>query len=293
MYRNLNHFMTLAALADSGSFAGAARQLGLPTSTVSEHIAALERNLGLQLVIRTTRQSRLTEQGRRLAASAGQMTATVREIMAIADSEKSRPQGRLRVSLPFAFAADLIGPAVGRFCQLYPGISLEFEISNDVEDLIAGGFDLAVRIGPLADSSLIRRRIGSEPQLLVAARSYLAAQGTPAAPEDLAHHCLIGRRPQQTVPLEGPGGLLQLQFDARVAANDPKAMHAIVRGAGGIAMLPRFLIERDLADGALEVVLPAWRPLPIDMSIVHYGPSAANPRVDLFASFVVSELAAR
>ena len=293
MYRNLNHLVTFAALAETGSFAGAARRLNLPSSTVSEHIAALEKNLGLQLVVRNTRKSRLTESGRRLALDASRMVSVVEEAMAAVDADREHPQGKLRISLPFAFAADMIGPAVGRFARRHPGIELEFVVSNEVQDLIAGGFDMAVRIGKLTDSSLVRRSLGVEPQLLVAARSYLDVQGKPDSLEELSSHCVVGNRKRKTMLFDGPDGKVSIQVECRVIANDPKAIHAIVLGGGGIALLPRFLAEGRLADGSLEIVLPAYRAEAVEMSIVHYGPSSANPRVELFAAFVQSEIAER
>lgn len=290
MYRNLNHLATFAALAETGSFAAAARRLRLPSSTVSEHIAALERNLGLQLVIRTTRKCRLTDVGRQVAQGASRMVEAAEETMARVDAAVTRPAGKLRISLPFAFAAELIGPAVGRFAALYPGIRLEMRVSNEVDDLIAGGFDLAVRIGPLADSSLVRRKLGTEPQDLVASAGYLAGNGRPDRPADLAQHSLVGYRPEQTFTLTGPDGPEQVSFTAHVAANDPKTVLSIIRGDAGIGIVPRFLSGPGLKDGSLEVVLPQYRPAAAEMSIVHYGPAASNPRTELFARFLLSEM---
>ena len=290
MYRNLNHLATFAALAEAGSFAAAARRIGLPTSTVSEHIAALERNLGLQLVIRTTRASRLTEAGRQVAQGAARMVEAVEETMARVDAMAARPEGKLRISLHFAFASELAGPAVGRFAALYPGIQLEMIVSNEVEDLIAGGFDLAVRVGRLADSTLIRRSLGTEPQDLVASSVYLAANGRPDRLSDLAQHSLVGYRPHQTYTLTGSDGPEQVAFSARVSANDPKTLLSAILGGTGIGVIPRFLSARGLKDGRLEIVLPQYRPAPAEISIVHYGGTATNPRAELFASFLQAEM---
>lgn len=290
MYRNLNHLVTFAALAAAGSFAGAARRLGLPPSTVSEHIAALEKNLGVPLVVRTTRKSQLTAAGRRLAANAERMVLIVEEAMAALDAERGRPEGKLKISVPFAFAADLIGPAVGQFSQRYPGIQLEFVLSNEVQDLIGGGFDLAIRVGKLSDSSLIRRKLGTQPQFLVAARSYIDAEGAPSHLDDLTDHCVVGYVPRQSLTFHGPEGQVERTFECRVSANDPKTLAAIVRGGGGIAMLPRFLVQDGLADGTLEVLLPTYRPGSVDLSIVRHGSPVSNPRADLFARFVQEAL---
>ncbi len=290
IYRNLNHLATFAALAETGSFAAAARRLRLPTSTVSEHVAALEKNLGLQLVIRTTRRSRLTEAGQLLAQGAARMVAGVAETLAVVEAMVEKPTGTLRLSLPFAFAAEIVGPAVAHFAALYPGIRLDIFVSNQIEDLIAGGFDLAVRIGPLEDSSLIRRSLGTMPQDMVASPSYLAARGRPETPAGLAGHCIVGFRPSLTLTMRGPEGPVTVALDAQVAVNDPKTLVAVIRGGSGIGVVPRFLAQPGLDDGTLEILLPEFRLPPAEMSIVHYGPSAANPRADLFATFLQREM---
>ena len=293
IYRHLNHLATFAALAETGSFAGAARRLRLPTSTVSEHVAALERNLGLQLVIRTTRRNRLTDAGQVLAQGASRMMAEAAQTFAGIEALVDQPTGTLRLSLPFAFAADILGPAVGRFAALYPGIRLEISVSNQVEDLIAGGYDLAVRIGPLDDSSLMRRSLGTMPQDLVASSAYLASRGRPATPADLAHHCIVAIRPSPTLSLYGPDGPRTVSLEAQVAVNDPKTMVSVIRGGAGIGAVPRFLAQDGLADGTLEIVMPDHRLTPVDLSLVYYGTSAANPRTDLLASFLQTEMRER
>lgn len=288
--RNLNHLATFAALAETGSFAGAARRLRLPTSTVSEHVAALEKALGLQLVVRTTRQSRLTEAGQLLAQGAARMVAGVAETLAEVEALLDQPTGTLRLSLPFAFAAEIMGPAVARFAALFPGIRLDIHVSNQVEDLIAGGFDLAVRIGPLEDSSLIRRGLGTMPQDLVASPAYLAARGRPDSPAALAGHCIVGIRPTVTLSTRGPEGPATVTLDAQVAVNDPKTMAAVIRGGSGIGVVPRFLTQAALDDGSLEILFPEHRLPEAEMSIVFYGTGAASPRADLFASFLQAEM---
>lgn len=293
IHRHLNHLATFAALAETGSFAGAARRLRLPTSTVSEHIATLERNLGLQLVIRTTRRNRLTEAGQVLAQGAARVVAEATQTLAAVEALVDQPTGTLRLSLPFAFATDFLGPAVGRFAALYPGIRLEIGVSNQVEDLIAGGFDLAIRIGPLADSSLMRRSLGTLPQDLVASTAYLRSRGRPAVPADLASNCIVAVRPSPTLSLFGPDGPKTVELEAQVAVNDPKTMVEIIRGGARIGAVPRFLAADGLADGTLEIVMPDHRLTPVEISLVHYGTGAANPRADLFATFLQAEMRER
>lgn len=290
IHRNLNHLATFAALAETGSFAGAARRLRLPSSTVSEHIAALEKSIGLQLVMRTTRQNRLTEAGKILAHGAARMVAAAAETLAEVEAMVDQPTGTLRLSLPFAFAADIVGPAVARFAALYPGIRLEILVSNQIEDLIAGSFDLAVRVGPLDDSSLTRRSLGTMPQHLVASPAYLAARGRPVDLAALAGHCIIGFRPDISLSARGPEGPKTMSLSAQVAVNDPKTMVSIIQGGSGIGLVPRFLAMDGLESGRLEILLPDYQIAPAELSIVQYGSSAANPRAGLFADFLQSEM---
>ena len=244
-------------------------------------------------MIRTTRSNRLTDAGRILAQGAARMVAGVSETLAGVEALVDRPTGTLRLSLPFAFAADIVGPAVARFAALYPGIQLEIVVSNQVEDLIAGGFDLAVRIGPLEDSSLIRRSLGTMPMDLVASPAYLATRGRPDRLADLAAHCLVGIRPALSLSATGPGGPETVALEAQVAVNDPKTMVSILRGGGGVGVVPRFLAQAGLDDGSLEILLPQYRLPPAEMSVVSYGSGTANPRADLFATFLQAEMRGR
>jgi DNA-binding transcriptional LysR family regulator len=293
MLKHLNHLVTFAALAETGSFANAGRKLGLPPSTVTAHIAALEQSLGLQLVVRTTRQNRLTEQGNRLATDAQRMVAVVEEAMARIETDKAEPTGQLRVGVPFTFAADLIAPVIGRFAFRYPGIGIELVISGGRADLITEELDMAIRIGSLEDSSLRRRSLGSAQMVLVASRKYLDSNGRPETVQDLRNqnHFFAGFRRTNKLLLQGPEGDEEPEFEARIAANDPKTVAAIIVAGNGIAALPRFLIAEDLSAGELEIVLPLYKHRSVPISAVYYGPSTSNPRTELFTSFLSAELA--
>lgn len=290
MHRNLNHLATFAAVAEAGSFAGAARRLGLPASTVSEHIAALETGLGLQLVARTTRRCRLTDAGRTVAQGAAKLVAAAEDALARADNLRDRPEGTLRVSLPFAFAADLIGPAVARFGDQYPGIRIDLRVSNDRDDLIADGLDLAIRVGRLPDSTLTRRSLWSEPRDLVAARGYLEAEGWPTGLDDLARHRIVGYRSEQTVTCTGPDGPASVTLRAALSANEPKTVLALVESGAGIGVLPRFLTRASLGQGRIEIVLPESRIAPMEISIVYHGRAERKPLADLFVTFLQTQL---
>ena len=295
MYRNLNHLVTFAALAETGSFAGAARRLDLPSSTVSEHIAALEKNLGLQLVLRTTRKSRLTESGRRLARDASRMVSVVEEAMAAIDADREHPQGKLRISLPFAFAAELIGPAVGRFTRRHPGIELEFVVSNDVQDLIAGGFDMAIRIGELEDSTLRARKLTDTTKRMIAAPAYFERFGRPQKIDDLNDHKLLHYSSQASGnvwKLTAPSGeKRQVRTAGWLSVNDGQSLlNAAISGLG-IAYLPSFLYADALEQG---LVIDAIPELPLETQGIYavYPPGRfTQPKVRAFIDFLVRSFA--
>jgi DNA-binding transcriptional LysR family regulator len=232
----------------------------------------------------------LTEQGARLAVDALRLVNLVQETTARLESAKAEPIGHLRMSVPYSFASDLLGPVIGRFVAHYPKISVELVMANTVVDLIDDGFDLAVRIGPLTDSSLIRRKIGTARLVLVASRNYLEQKSKPQSLEDLTNHSLIGLKPELTLSLRGPDGSVTQNFQCRIAANDPKTLFAIMREGGGIAMLPYFLVAEGLANGTVEVILPDHVADSVELSVVYYGHSTNNPRIELFTAFLAKEL---
>ncbi|WP_411890154.1 LysR family transcriptional regulator [Yoonia sp. SDW83-1] len=290
MYRNTNHLVTLAAVAKAGSFAGAARRLGMPTSTVTNHIAALEADVGLDLIQRTTRSIRLTDQGHLLAQEAQEMVDVLQASRARIVAQKDRPAGKLRISVPFTFASDLLAPVLVAFSATYPDVQLEVVADNAFVDLIAGGFDLAVRIGQMEDSSLTQRKLGDARQALVAAKSYLDRAGRPVSVDDLDKHKIIALRPDMPLVLAGKGGSVAVALKTQVSVNDPRTIAAMALHGGGIAALPLFLVDHVLKDARLEVVLPEQPPRPINISLVYYGHAAQNPLTRLFVDFVADNI---
>ncbi len=282
--------MTLAAVAKMGSFAGAARHLAMPTSTVTNHIAALETNIGLDLIQRTTRRIRLTDQGRLLAKEAQEIVDILQASDARITAQRDRPSGKLRISVPFTFASDLLAPLIVRFSAAYPAIKLELVADNAFVDLITGGFDLAIRIGDMADSSLIQRKLGDAQQALVAAKTYLDQYGRPSSIADLDAHRIITLRPNRPLVLVGKDGDIDIPLTSQVSVNDPRTIAAMAINGGGIAALPLFLVNDALKDTRLEVVLPAMMPRPIDISMVYYGHASHNPLNRLFVDFIANHV---
>lgn len=187
----LDEILAFTTAASERSFAGAARKLGIDPSLLSRRIRRLEENLGVRMFMRTTRKITLTEAGERylsrVAELMGQLEAAGLEAAELA----STPRGILRVSLPLSFGQMVVAPMISDFVRSYPNIQLDLSFTNRRVDLVAEGFDLAVRMGEARDSSLTMHKIGTYKEILVAAPSYLDAHGEPVVLQDLGHHCCL------------------------------------------------------------------------------------------------------
>ena len=178
-------------VAEQGSFSLAARQLGLSKSAASKHVTALEERLGVRLLNRTTRRLALTEVGAVYRDHCARVVAEAEEADLAASRHSLTPRGRLKVNAPMTFGFLHLGPLLPQFLTAYPAIQVELSLNDRIVDLLEEGFDLAVRIGRLADSSLIARRLATTGFICAAAPAYLARAGAPAQPADLArHNCL-------------------------------------------------------------------------------------------------------
>ncbi|MET3666554.1 LysR substrate-binding domain-containing protein [Caulobacter sp. 1776] len=251
------------ALAEAGSFAAAAARLGRDPTIVSRRVQALEARLGVRLAERTTRQVALTEAG---TAYLGRVRPLL-EALEEANSEAAEiahgdPQGRLRLSLPASFGRMWLAPLIAEFLEQHPRIRVEAEYTNRFVDLIGEGFDAAVRLGALADSRLIARKIASRRRMLCAAPSYLARAGIPASPDDLERHaCLIftGKpNPNQWEFLRPDGGQWIVPVDGPLTCDDAEALVAAgVRGLG-VVYANDWLVGRQLQAGSLVPILEDW-----------------------------------
>ncbi|MNS21140.1 HTH-type transcriptional regulator DmlR [compost metagenome] len=247
------------AVVESGSFSGAARQLGLSKSVLSKKVSQLEQALGCQLIYRTTRSLTLTEAGERYFE-------TVRHAVRLAsDGEdaigalQSAPRGLLRVTVPMVYGRRHIAPLVPEFLALHPEVQLQLEMSDTQQDLVAEGFDVAVRIGELEDSSLVARRLAPCLSTLCAAPAYLAQAGTPRTPADLErHNCLFYSlfRGGTQWRLHGPEGEVAITPRGNFEVNNSDAIHTALLAGLGIGNMPDFIVARDLAIGRLVPVLP-------------------------------------
>lgn len=259
-----NDLLLFARVADSGSFSRGAERLNLPKSTVSRRIAGLEGQLGERLFTRSTRRLALTDFGRSLLDHARRVAEEVEAVANLAQQRQAEPTGHLRVSMPADLAALLLAPAIAAFSRRYPRVRLDLDLSARRVDLVGENFDLAVRMGVLQDdATLVARKLCDFQAALFAAPSYLARQGAPAIPEDLAGHTALRllRRDGDPAPwrLEREGVVWEGVAPGTLAANSPGALLRLAREGAGIAAANRLLVASYLARGELAPVLPEWR----------------------------------
>lgn len=285
----LESIRVFLAVVDQQSFAGAARQLGLTPASVTRAIAGLEDRLGVQLLVRTTRQVSLTSAGAVYAAR----VAPLAEGLAGAAQQTREAQGitsgLIRVSAPMSLGLRVLPAVLSQFAALYPQTHVALNLSDNFVDIVEEDYDLAIRIsGPPDDKSTIWRKITPVPRLLVATPRYLTAHGSPDDPGDLGvHTCLSYRadaRDEVWELAKGPSRRTH-RASGRFSANNGDMLARLVLNGEGIALLPRFIVADDLAAGRLAEVLPGWSAPAIWLTLF-YPPYERLPlKVATFSDF--------
>jgi DNA-binding transcriptional LysR family regulator len=251
----LDGVATYVAVAEAGSISGAARRLGLAKSVVSERIAELERSLGARLIQRTTRKSSLTEDGQAFLVRARRIVDEVSDASAELAERRGTLSGPLRLAGPVGFGSLHLGPALYPFLAAHPQIELSLDLDDRFVDVAADGYDAVIRHGPIRDSRLIAKRLGSSRRLLVASPAHLAAHGTPAGLAALEHACAI-LYTNREADWRFRDGATEIVIRPRAALRVNNGL--IMRGAAlaglGIALLPTFFVHNELASGALCAV---------------------------------------
>ncbi|OLF53416.1 LysR family transcriptional regulator [Pseudomonas chlororaphis] len=274
--RQADELATLLALFEHGSFAAAGRALQRHPSVLSKRLAALEGRLGIRLVQRTTRQLRFTDEGLRLVErlrhAAGLISAAEHE----ASQGAAQIRGRLRLALPAAMGRRWLSPLLAEFALAHPAVLLEVEYSDRFVDLVGEGFDAAIRIGELADSQLVARKLCAHRRILCASPAYVQRHGQPQVPGDLAaHNCLgfTGLRSWPDWRLNCQDAQETVRVRGTLQSNDNEALLAAARAGVGILAGGDWLMNQDLAAGHLVRVLPRWQ-LDSDSGIFLLRPSA-------------------
>jgi DNA-binding transcriptional LysR family regulator len=292
---DLNDLVVFARVVEAGSFTAAARLLGMPKTTVSRRVAALEREVGVRLLQRTTRSLTVTDAGRLYYEQSSHALRTIEEANLRLAEARVEPSGTIRISAPVGFGGHFLTTAVCDFLASYPKTRVELQLTDDTLNLVGNGIDLAFRTGVLPDSTLIARKLGASYRILCASPDYLARHGVPAAPTDLARHqCVISGPSTASAHwvLDGPRGHETVAVSGRFAANEMQAVAAATIAGHGIAQLPHQLAEASIRDGHLSRVLNDYT-TPVGGLYAMYPSSRhVSPSVKAFIELAVERLGA-
>jgi DNA-binding transcriptional LysR family regulator len=292
---DLNDVSTFVRVAEGGGFTAAARTLGVPKSTVSRSLARLERTLGVRLVQRTSRSLALTDAGKTYYERVRGAVTSVSDATADVVDMGADPRGTIRITSPVDVGQALLAGVVASFSEKYPQVRFEVSLTSRVVDLVAEGYDLALRASPLHDSSLVARKVGDAILALFASPEYLARRGTPTKVADLAGHDFVVFRSSSvvgsTLPLHGPEGEEDVEMHGAIVADDLLFVQRAVAAGAGIGPVPLFFADcatRPELEG-LRRVLPQWTLRGPGLSIV--APSARQEprRVKLFREALLAE----
>jgi DNA-binding transcriptional LysR family regulator len=289
----IEDFQAFVAIVDKGSLTAAANQLGRSLQSVSRSLAALEREIGVALIQRTTRRSNPTDAGlafyRRLAAALAEIEAAKRETA----NRRAEATGLLRITASSAFAPLYLVPALPDFLKAHPRVEVELDLSDSYVDLVGEGLDLAVRIGELPDSSLKARLLAHSRRVIFAAPSYLAAYGRPRRPEDLKHHQCIVRtaaRDGNAWPFKIDGRFRSVKVAGRFRSSGALAVNEAAARGLGIATAPLWQVRPLIDRGAVELILTRYEPPPVSLHAVWPATRVLPARTQLFVDFLAARL---
>ncbi|HLY54953.1 MAG TPA: LysR family transcriptional regulator [Stellaceae bacterium] len=288
---DLEAWAVFAKVAETGSFAGAAAELGLSAATVSKALQRLEARLGERLIHRTSRRFSLTETGRVLAVRAARILAEGEAAEAEAQASSAAPRGRVRLAAPMSFGLRHVAPALPDFLAAYPELSIDLQLDDRMVDLVAESIDVALRIADLPDSSLIARRLCPVRRWVVGSPAYFARHGAPQRPRDLAGHACLGYAylasgetwrftslagEEESVRIKGP-----------LCATNGDALAPALEAGLGVALQPDFLAYEAVRDGRLVVAMADWSAPPSGLNLVTPSGGPRPPRIAVLMEFLV------
>ncbi|MBB3222356.1 LysR family transcriptional regulator [Pseudoduganella umbonata] len=283
-----------AKVAEERSFAGAARALGVSVATVSRGVARLEDRLGARLLNRTSRQLALTESGASLAERAATVLRLAEEAEGAAREQSAQPRGLVRLAVPMSFGLRWVAPLLPEFFRRYPDVQIDLHLSDATVDIVGNGFDAALRIAVLPDSSLVARKLAPVARLVVAAPAYLERHGIPAHPSGLAAHACLGyayrARSDTWQFFDAAGEEASVRPRGPLRVTNADALVPAVLAGLAICELPDFIAAEYLRDGRLVPILPGWS-MPVG-GLYFVTPSArARPaKVEVLGAFFAEHL---
>ena len=287
---DLNDLQVFERVAALHGFTEAARALGLPKSNISRSVARLEGALGVRLFHRSTRVVTLTSAGIALRDRARDIIERAGEAFDYVGSLSRGPRGAIKINSGIGFGLNVLGPELPTFLQRYPDVDVILDLESRSADLVGEAIDVAVRVGPLHDSSLIVVRLGAMRRYLCGGRSYVERRGTPASIHALKDHDVIEMpgsdgRPRPWV-FNQDGKQSRVALHPRVTVNEALTVHRLVLSGAGIGIVSGYLCAPGLADGSLVHLLPEWNLPPIEISLVFPSRRELSPAVRAFADFM-------
>lgn len=260
MSNTLQEMAVFSKVVAAGSLSAAARELGLSPALISRRLAGLEARLGVRLVNRTTRSLRLTDEGASYYETCARVLAEIEEADAAVSAGRVEPQGALKVAMPASFGHQHLAPLIPEFARRYPKVQLALSLSDRNVNLVEEGFDLAIRIAHLEDSSLAARQLAPNHRVVCASPAYLARHGTPREPSDLArHNCLTANDFVTTWDYKGPDGKPgSVRVSGRYACDNWEVLREWALAGMGVALKSTWDVHRHLADGTLVSVCEGY-----------------------------------
>ncbi|WP_087752544.1 LysR family transcriptional regulator [Paraburkholderia caledonica] len=283
------------AVVEAGSLTAAAERFEISSAMVGKHIRSLEARLGTRLLTRTTRRQSLTEIGRQYYEQCRRILADVKDAESLAESMAAAPRGVLKVTVPLTYGVEIFSPAMTDYLSEWPEVTLELDLSNRMTDLVEEGFDAAVRIGQLQDSSFVARPLKPYRMRACASPAYLARAGIPRTPADLAdHECLgflhWGR--EGAWRLGGENAAENSLRAGRFRANNGQALKVAALRGFGLVLQPEALLAREIASGELVSVLEEHLPEGAPVHLVYPRDRRATPKLTSFIDFVIERFGA-
>lgn len=281
---------TFCAVADAGSFVRAAEALALSKAAVSRHVGELETRLGVRLLHRTTRRLSLTGEGEIFYARSKELLAGLEEAESELLSRSSAARGMLRINAPVTFGILHLAPLWGAFRERHPQVRLDLTLSDRIVDVVEEGYDVAIRIAALPDSTLVSKRIAGTRIVLCASPRYLEASGVPSHPSELANHAVIAYRYWSTGDewqFNGPGGRESVRTKPIMHSNSGDTCRAMALDHQGVVLQPTFLVGRDLAEGTLIELMPEFHAQELGIYAIYPTRKHVSPKVRALIEFLV------
>lgn len=287
---------TFVAVVDAGSFIKAADAMNMSKAAVSRYVLEMEARLGVRLLHRTTRRLSLTAEGQIFYSRAKELLADLEDAENEITEQSDNASGLLRINVPFTFGILHLAPLWGDFKAQYPKIKLDITLADRLVDLVDEGYDMAIRIAKLENSTLVSKRLASTRIILCASPAYLKEHGTPLHPKELASHKIISYSywsPKDEWQFEGPQGLEKVKVNPEIYTNNGDTCRAVALAHHGIILQPSFLVGQDIIDGTLVELMPEFTSIELGIYAVYPTRKHVSAKVRLLIDFLTAQLAKR